>query len=234
MTTLYLRDAAPTNDPGETERSTALPVGTFSDFAIAVKSLSETIGALETSVSGSSLAQTAHQDNFFTSFSSLALGAQTIDANTWTIGLDVGEGNANANSFLVLSIYVFREPSTIVGFIYDSDTALGTEWVTTGAGRVVTVSGSAVTALANDYIVLEVWRHASQAMAAAYTQTLYYNGDTKVTEGSITSAGSYIETPQVLGFLSAPQFMAAIGYPMQQPVLAKMQATPYGQSIPRP
>lgn len=202
-TTLYLRNLTPDNSPGETENSTALPVGTFSDFAISARTLDVSIGTAQTSVAGSSLAQTAHQDNFFTSFSSFGLDAQTISANTWTLGLATSEGNLQANSFTICSIYVFREPSTVVGFIYDSDTALGVEWAVGEDGQVLTISGSAVTAQAGDYIVFEMWRHAAQGMAAAYTQTLYFDGATKVVGGATSDAGSYIETPQNLIFQGA-------------------------------
>lgn len=198
-TRLYLRDAAPTNDPGETERSSALPVGDFDDNAVAVKSLSETIGTAETSYAGASLPHTDHDDEFFTSHSSEAFsGISQIDANTWSFGIAFSEGNAAANSFLVCSLYVFREPSTVVGFVYDSDTALGAEWQNVKQGRTGTFSGSLVTGVQDgDYLVFEVWRHtAGQAMNMAYTQTVYYDGTVDVTEGSTASAGSYIETPQ--------------------------------------
>ncbi len=206
-TRLSLRDSAPTNDPGETERSVALPVGDFQDFAGAVKSLSTTKGSSdpEASISGSSQAHTDHDDDFFTSFSSEALDAQTITAQTWTIAIVFDEGSLQANSFMVLSVYVFREPSTVVGFIYDSDTALGNEWPSVKAGRVATFSGSAVTAQAGDYIVLEVWRHtAGQGMSMSYTQEMFYDGDTDVTEDGTNLAASYLETPQDLTFTAGP------------------------------
>lgn len=203
MTTFYLRDAAPTNDPGETELSTALPVGTGSDLGFGVKSLSTTKGTTQTSIGANGLSQTAHQDNFFTSFSSVALAAQTIDANTWTLAVATSQANAQANSFTVCSVYVFREPSTVVGFIYDSDTALGVEWGNTEDGQVLTFSGASVTAQENDYLVLEFWRHATQAMVGPYVQTLYYDGTTDVTDTTTTDAASYLSTPQTLSFAGA-------------------------------
>jgi len=203
-TRLYLRNTTPTNDPGETERSTALPVhADNSDFGIAVKSLSVVKGASQTSVGGNSLATTNAQDNFFTSFSSAALGAQTINANTWTLAVATSEANGQANSFTICSVYVFREPSTVVGFIYDSDTALGAEWGASEDGQVLTFSGASVTAQEGDYLVLEFWRHAIQGMTTAYTQTLYYDGTTDVTDTTSADAASYIETPQNLTFFSA-------------------------------
>jgi len=198
-TKLYLRDAAPANDPGETENSTALPVGTFKDGAFAPESLSTTKGTVAIQRTLASLSQTAHQDVFWTSFSSAALAAQTIDANTWTIAARVAEGNNAANAFTILSVYVFREPSTIVGFIYDSDTPLGNEWNGGLSGRVATFSGSAVTASASDYLVLEFWAHSNQSMAMSYDYRLRYDGTVDATEGGGGDA-SYLETPQNLTF----------------------------------
>ena len=211
-TRLFLRD--PSNDPGESERSVVLPVGDFQDYSQTVKSLNLTAGTTETSVSGSSQGHTDHDDEFFTSFSSEALDAQTINANTWVVGLMLEEGSSFANSFMVLSVYVFREPSTVVGFIYDSDTALGAEWASGGAGRIASFSGSAVTVIAGDYIVLEVWRHtAGQGMNMSYTQTLYYDGATLVVEdASPGAAASYLETPQNLTFTSGVVPRRRVGF----------------------
>lgn len=203
-TRLFLRALTPDNSPGETERSTALPVGTFKDFLLAVRALETTKGAAQTSGGSASLAQTAHQDNFFTSFTSDPLTTQTIAANTWTIAIAVSEANTNANSFLVLSLYVFR-PSTgsVVGFIYDSDTALGVEWAAAEDGQVITFSGVSVVASAGDVLVLEVWRHGVQGMAVGYTQTIYYDGTTDVVDTTTADAASYLETPQILTFQAA-------------------------------
>lgn len=162
------------------------------------------IGSLGAIESGSSLVQTAHQDNFFTSFSSKALAAQTIEANTWELGCNVRHGNAAANFFMGISLYVFREPGTVVGFVSDTDDNHGAEWPTTGGGlgRIASFSGSEVISLANDYLVLEFWAHATQGMAMAYDIELRYDGATKVTEGT-SNEGSYLETPQNLTFAAA-------------------------------
>lgn len=203
-TRLYLRTPTPTNNPGETELSAALPVGDFLDYTLPIRALDTTRGTSQTTLSGISQGHTDHDDEFFSSFSSEALAAQTITAQTWTVAIKHSQDSAFANSFIVLSLYVFREPSTIVGFIYDSDAALGAEWANNGAGRVATFSGSGVTVQAGDYLVFEAWRHTSgQGMNMTYIQTLFYNGTVDVTEGSTASAASYIETPQNLVFASA-------------------------------
>lgn len=196
-TRLFLRDAAPANDPGETENSSNLPGSdAFQDYGIAVKSLSTTIGTSETSVSGSSTGNVVETAEFFTSFSSPAL-TTNLTAQTWTIAVDVGEGNALANSLMIPIVYTFREGTGVIGFVIDDHTAIGAEWAPLGAGRVATFSGSAVTVVAGDYLVLEFWRHTdAQAMNMSYTQTLFYDGTVDVIEDGNTSAASYLETPQ--------------------------------------
>lgn len=196
-TRLFLRDLTAADPPSNGEKSTALPVGTFSGNSGAGfedRALRTAKGTAQTSKALSSLAQTAHQDNYLARFTSPALAAQTLAAQSWTLALAVSEANSNANSFLIASIYVWR-PSTqaIVGFIYDSDTALGVEWSTTEDGQVITVSGAAVTTQTDDVLVFEVWRHAAQAMAVAYTQTVYFEGTTDVTGTTTADAASYLE-----------------------------------------
>lgn len=199
---LYLRDAAPEFSPGETELSTALPVGLPADLGGSVKSLSPYKGAAVASVAGLSLASTSHQDNFFTSFSSPPLAAGEYGGGTWNYQISCSEASAVANSFFAFSIYVFR-PSTasIVGFIYDSDTALGTEWALTQEWRTGSFTGAGVTAQNGDILVVEVWRHATQDKGSAVTQTIYYDGTIDSTATiSEPDAASWVQAPQEIGF----------------------------------
>ena len=215
-TRLFLRDLTPTNDPGETERSVVLPVGDFLDYDEVVKALRTTKGASEVNLGANTQAHQDHDDEFFTSFSSEALDAQTINANTWTIALMLTQSSGTANSFMVLSVYIFREPSTVVGFIYDDDTALGSEWTNQGGGRgrVATFSGSAVTVLAGDYLVLEVWRHTpGQSMSQNLAQRVFFEGTTDVVENAAGGdAASYLETPQDLTFAGGAVARRRVGF----------------------
>jgi len=138
---------------------------------------------------------------YLSRFSSQALAAQTISANTWTLAAAVKESDANAESITIASIYVYR-PSTsaVVGFVYDSDTALGVEYTTSEDGQVYSLSGSAVTAQNGDILVLEYWVHSTQLLALGYTNTLYFDGTTNVVDSTTTDAASYLKTPQVLTF----------------------------------
>ncbi len=201
-TRLYLRAAAAASSPTAGEKSTALPVGTFSGNSGATfesLSLSTTKGTAQTTRTKDSLAQTAHQDNYIARFSSPGLAALTISAQTWTVALALSEGNAAANAFLAVSLYVWRPGSNIlVGYVRDADSALGIEWATSEDGIVATFSGSSVVCQAGDILVLEVWNHASQSMAVAYTNTLYFDGTTDVVDATSTDAASYVESPQTM------------------------------------
>lgn len=211
--TFWLKDAAPDagQGPGETERSVAIPMGTFKDFAISQKSLGTTKDGSESSVSGTSLAQTAHQDNFFTSWTfNKPLLAQTFGSGTWTLSIMVKESNKNANSYVVISLYVWRpSTSSVVGYIYDSDTLLGNEWNKNAKGRVITFVGSNVTCQDGDRLVFEFWRHALQGKAASYTQELFYGGSTVPTEGATGDPGnsaSKLDSPADITEFSLPIF----------------------------
>lgn len=205
-TKLYLRDLTAANPPSNGEKSTALPVGTFkgnSGAGFEDRALKSAIGSAQTSKSIVSLAQTAHQDNYIVRFTSDRLGAQTINANTWTLAVCLAKTVVNANSLLVLSLYVWRPSSTsVVGYIYDSDTTIGAVWGNTEFGQVVTFSGSSVTTQDGDVLVLEVWRHAAQNDVGTYTQIVYFEGATDVTAGQTSDAASYLSTPQTLTFTS--------------------------------
>lgn len=200
---LYLRDTVPAIDSGTNELSAVLPVGTFSELITGPRSLSPYKGSVQTSLSLSSIAQVAHQDNFYTSFCSPPLLAGAYGGGAWSAAISASEADAHANSFFVLSVYIYR-PSTasVVGYIYDSDTALGIEWGTGELGRGLNFTGTEVTAQNGDILVVEVWRHAVQDLAVSYTQKIYYDGGTEAGNGDpTTDAASWIQAPQEIGFL---------------------------------
>lgn len=169
-----------------TEKSTTLPVGTLDDNGFAAKDLSRTAGSVETSYAGASLAQTAQQSQYFTKWISEGLvGVTSLAANTWSVRLKASEGNGAANAFVRVSIYVLTSADAVRGFVYDGTADLGAE--VSGAAQDYTVSGSAVSSIVDtDRLVVEVWLVASQTMATAYTNTVFYD----------SAADSYIETPE--------------------------------------
>jgi len=207
-TRLYLRNVTAANTPTAGEKSAALPAGTFkgnSGAGFEDLSLLTTKGTAQVSKAITSLAQTAHQDLYIARFTSGPLAAQTIPAQTWTLAVATSESNTNANTFTIVSLYVWRPgTSSVVGYIYDSDTALGVEWATTEDGQVLTFSGSSIAVQAGDVLVLEFWAHAVQGMAASYTNTLFFNGTTDVTDTTTADAASYLESPAILTFAASP------------------------------
>lgn len=200
---LYLRDEAPQFDPGTSELSSVLPVAAdVADAAEDPKSLSPYTGMAVANTGLASVATTNHQDCFFTSFSSPPLLAGEYGGGTWAYAISCSEANTVANSFFVFSVYIYR-PSTasIVGFIYDSDSPLGTEWPTAQGGRGATFTGVGVTAVNGDILVLEVWRHAAQDKGASHNQVIYYGGTVDVANGdTVADAASWIQAPHEIGF----------------------------------
>jgi len=178
--------------PTAGSKSVALPNGTNNSLtANDDRSMLITANNSTTTVTINSIAQTARQSGRFARFTSERLLAQTVSANTWTIAIDTRESNGAANTFLALSIYVWRpSTNTRVGFIYDSNAQIDVEWPTALTPNTYTVSGAAVTAQEGDVVVIEVWYTSAQGMATTYQNQIAYNTDQE-----------YLETPQNLSFL---------------------------------
>jgi hypothetical protein len=179
--------------PTAGSKSVALPSGTDNSNTVDdSESLLLTANNTATTITIDSVAQLSAQSGRFARFTSNRLFAQTINANTWTIAVDTREGNNNANTFLALSIYVWRpSTNTRVGFIYDSAAQVGIEWTTVLSTVTYTVSGSSIAVNEKDVIVVEIWYTATQDKATSYQNQIRYN----------TSA-QYIETPQDLNFFA--------------------------------
>jgi len=197
----YLRNLTATSPPTAGEKSTVLPVDTLgannASGAEETRSLNAVAGISQTSISKTSDATTSARDNYLGRFASVALQAGTYGSGSWTIALALSSASLLANSFTSCSIYFWR-PSTeaVVGFVYDSDANIGSEWDNTEEGRVASITGANVTIQDGDVLVIEIWRHAVQAMATAYAQTLYFDGATDPTNGTqTTDAASYINAP---------------------------------------
>ena len=207
-TRLYLRDTPSYEAPTAGTKSAVLPNAASNDGnsgnPFENRSLLTVRGQTlpDSVITRSSIASTAHVDQYMCRFTSRKLEAQTISAQTWTAAVATLETNANANSVTMLSVYVWRPSnSTVVGYIYDSHTALGTEWSTTLDGQVLTFGGSSVSAQAGDVIVMEFWRHTDgQASGTAYTQQLNYNSYVDVLGTTTADPACYLETPQGLLF----------------------------------
>lgn len=209
-TKLYLRNTTTANAPTSGEKSSANPQYTLGANNAAGTgqedlALSETKGSVQTSLSFNSDASTATRSNYLGRWTSPLLAAATFGSGTWTFAYCVTEGNSNADSFLKLSIYIWRPgTSSVVGYIYDSTADINTEWPTLNTGRVDNITGSNVTCQGGDVLVLEVWRSTDatgQAMATAYSQSVFYDGGTDITNGaSITDGAAYLLAPGTISF----------------------------------
>ncbi len=205
-TTFYLHDITTSYAPTNDEKSTALPVGTFtgnSGTGFEDLSMSSTKGTSQTSKTITSLAQNTHQDEYLARFTSPTLGAQTIPARTWTLSVATKESATNANSFAVGSIYVWRpSTSSVVGYIYDSASPRNPEFTTGERGEIYSLSGSSVATQVGDVIVLEFWVDATQTgTASTKVNTLYFDGTGTITNGTGTSnAASSLYVPFALTY----------------------------------
>lgn len=139
----------------------------------------------------------------------LAAAAALLSSEPWAMGFSGLESDLRANAGLAVCVYVWRpSTSTVVGFVYDSATALGSEFSATAFSNpeFATVNSQhPVDALPGDLIVLECWWVATQtAPTGAYTVSLQ-------TGYSDTSGrGLYLNTPDFMTFsgTAGPQVMA--------------------------
>jgi hypothetical protein len=199
-TRFYFRDITSTNAPTSGSKSSALPNGTDNSLtANDSQSLLIQQGSSDVQVDITTLSQTSRQSGRFARFTSDFLAAQTISADTWTYQLRNRESNANANAYKAGSIYVWR-PSTnsVVGYIYDSNAEIGSEWTTNFTNDSSDISGSSVVCAGGDVLVCEVWYTAAQSKGTSYTNSIQYN------------VNSFIETPQDLLFVRTYSFATII------------------------
>lgn len=201
-TKLYFRAASPglSGTLPTNEQSTATPTWSATG-ATTLRSLQPTPGTAQTSLAGTTSATTAAQRGFLGYFASQPLPAGTVlGGGSITLNVADAEGNNAANFWVnALNVYIWR-PSTgaKVGVILDSAaTSLGgTEG---GTGQTVThitgISSSAVSAAANDVVIVEIWGAFTQSMATSYSATFFYDGTTENTteNASVTNHASYIE-----------------------------------------
>jgi len=193
-TRLYFRDETSSNAPTAGSKSTALPDGTDNSLTANDSQSLLLTTATDVQVNITTLAQSTRQSGRFARFTSDLLASQTISANTWNYTLRSRESNNFADAYKAGSIYVWRpSTSSVVGYVYDSNAQIGSEWTTNFTNDSSNISGSAVTATNGDVLVIEVWYTAAQAKTVSYTNSIQYN------------TSSFIETPQDLTFFEAPK-----------------------------
>ncbi len=129
-------------------------------------------------------------------FASDALGAVTIAAGTWRVGLSGTESNAAADVFHNVVVYVWRPGTgTKVGTIFDTHSGTGFGAEIADGRQIISFSGSAVTVQAGDRIVFEWWHHWLHTMASAYTSNIKYDDGTELDDIAVAE-GSWVEVPQ--------------------------------------
>lgn len=209
-TRLYFRNTSAIAHPASLDtqkNSVALPVGTdHGQPALAANDMTTAIGTSEVSDVNTTGTVAASTSGIIRKFVSPALPATDIAAQNWTIDMSVAESSTNANYFLCFSLYILKADGTVRGFIYDSATALGTEFPTSSTARVATVAGAAVTGVvAGDQLVCEVWGAGTQAGTVSLTITYKWNGTTVNADGTGTfDNASYIEASTQTLFPTTP------------------------------
>lgn len=165
------------------------------------RSMDATIGTAQASVVLTTNAVTTAQQSLIVRFLSAPIAAQTLAAQTVFCSTAFSESSLNSNLHLQMVLAVWR-PGTgaVVGRLSDWNGAVGfnasstlepsvaaTETTDTAPQNSTT---SAVTAAADDVLVLELWRDTTaQTMATAYTNTVFYDG---TVEGSATTNAAYL------------------------------------------
>lgn len=206
---LYFRNLTAANPPTAGEKSSTLPLGSGVGIGAAGNeslALKTTAGPSETTVTNTTLAQTAQQSVYMARFTSDPLAAQTFGSGTWQLFVEVGESAAAANAFTRYSVYVWRPSnSSVVGYIYDAAASDTGEWSSSSVvgNSFLGETGSNVTCQAGDVLVVEVWAVCSQGNATSRTLTLAFDGTTDVVNAvDAASAASYINTPADITFQS--------------------------------
>lgn len=148
---------------------------------------------------------TAGRQTAFLGYGWYSLGAQTIAAGTWTFSVQAYESNTAVNGYISCSIYVWRESnSSVVGYIYDGAAQLGTEFIVSGsaAARIVSVSGSSVTAQNGDVLIFELWFTALTTSTMSYNSVAYLGAATSQpdvsADNSSGAVSSWIDAPDTL------------------------------------
>lgn len=197
----YLRDLPAVYAPTTGEKSTVEPVAVLqaenATGTDETRSLRENKGFVQAQITRNTDASSAARNGYHARFTSERLKAGTYGSGTITYAMAIVESNGASNFFQAASIYFWRPSNnTVVGFVYDSDTTIGTEAATSETGEVNDITGSNVTILDGDVLVLEFWRKQSQNNAAGRTNTIWFDGSTEPIDGTaISNAAAYINMP---------------------------------------
>lgn len=169
-----------------------------------LRTMNATKGVLQSAITGASLATLTEQKGFCGFFcSDTFLVDQPVGGGGQTVTLNIA--NANNGTMMALggdlrfNVYVWR-PSTgaIVGYVGDALPLTGDAVVSNASERVnqgTSVDTVAVSALAGDVLICEVWQIHTQTLAVTRNGTLYYDGTVVnlVTNAFVTDHASFLE-----------------------------------------
>lgn len=212
-TRLYFRSTASGLSNLPTTEQSTLSVGSSADAVTVNKTLSETIGGGQATLTINSSATTSQQNLYYSRFVSDALNMASLPSQTWTYNFatrqDSTQGNfptGGGNLPVYVCCYVWRPSTTSkVGNVLDGDSAGAYDELAANAERVGTgtFSGAAVNSMsAGDVLVFEVWFRITHASAASRTLDWFYNGTTATTvkNTTVSNHASFIESPQTFTF----------------------------------
>lgn len=225
MTTkLYFHDAsnaaAGTYPAGE--QSSATPSWSATG-ASTLRTMNTTIGTAQTSLSGTSLANTGLQLPFMGHFTSPPLNGDQNVTGSLRLNVALTQSNTQMNlgQYLSTCLYVWR-PSTgaLVGKLYEgpgnqiavsgaaAPSAANTEKVDWGS---VSGAGTMIAALDGDVLICEVWPAFIQGTAAAYTATFFFDGTTENTtlDATVSNHAAFVEVDENLVFKTAAAALQA-------------------------
>ena len=193
------------------------------------------IGAsAQTSIAWSTAATTTSQSSPHLRFVSAPLAAQTIGQQTLALAIGGSCSNTTSAFTAAVTCCVWR-PGTgaVVGRFFDSIASVSASAGTSQTNLTISIaSGSttAVTAAANDILVIEIWRSAGvQSMGTSYTNTLFYDG---TTENSTSNDAATITFGTNI-VLAADQSVTGPNTKTQAVSTATLTVTtPLGQAIP--
>jgi len=214
-TRLYFRSATSGLSNLPTTEQSALTASKSVDAATVNRTLSETIGTGQTSLSMTTNAVSTLQTLYFGRFVSLALNMASLPAQTWTYNFATMQDSSFANfptSSTNLPVYVccyVWRPSTTskLGNVLDGDSASAYDEIAGGSEKVGhgTFSGAAVNSMQDgDVLVFEVWFRITHNNATARNVSWYYDGTTAntVKNTTVSNHASFIESPQDFTFSS--------------------------------
>lgn len=176
------------------------------------RSMTETIGAGQTSAALTTDATTAARTYLFRRFISPPLAAQTIASQTITVSVGGQESNTNSDMFesgsIVLSLW---RPSTgaHINFLIGTPAVVLNEPSTSQTHCTGTQSSTSRTCNDGDVIVCDVVSAQSQNMGNAYTNTVFYDG---TTEGSTSNIAAFVNFANTITFAAAGNTYTKAGF----------------------